>query len=284
MAETLTVTVDPSKGSAQPSLEEQAALVDQALKDQAAAQANGDKPATAGLPSDGGERPAWLDAKFKTPEDLAKAYTELSKKLGEKSGEDKPTDDKSGDEKPAVDDREEARKVAEDVSKKAGLDLAALSSKWAQNGSIDAADYEALEKAGYPKAQVDTFIRAQEMVLEGRVKSVHDSVGGQDSYNAMIEWAGDNLSKDEVSAFNRAVNSDDMNSITLAVKGLKARFDAEGGYEPSVQVKGGTGKPTGSSVYRSVAELDKDMADPRYWNDPAYRADVERKLSRSDIL
>ena len=46
-----------------------------------------------------------------------------------------------------------------------------------------------------------------------------------------------------------------------------------------------TGKAaeTKGDVYRSQAQLVKAMSDPRYDNDPAYRADVVEKLNRSDL-
>ena len=45
------------------------------------------------------------------------------------------------------------------------------------------------------------------------------------------------------------------------------------------------GKPAASSgqVFRSQAELVSAMSDPRYDNDPAYRADVISKLDQSDL-
>jgi len=45
------------------------------------------------------------------------------------------------------------------------------------------------------------------------------------------------------------------------------------------------GKPAGSSgqTFRSQAELVAAMGDPRYDNDPAYRADVVDKLNNSDL-
>jgi hypothetical protein len=45
------------------------------------------------------------------------------------------------------------------------------------------------------------------------------------------------------------------------------------------------GKPADSrgDVFRSQAQLIAAMSDPRYDNDPAYRADVVEKLERSDV-
>ena len=45
------------------------------------------------------------------------------------------------------------------------------------------------------------------------------------------------------------------------------------------------GKAPASSgeVFRSQAELVAAMGDPRYDNDPAYRADIVEKLNQSDL-
>ena len=45
------------------------------------------------------------------------------------------------------------------------------------------------------------------------------------------------------------------------------------------------GKPANNKgdLYRSQAELVRAMSDPRYDNDPAYRADVIAKLEQSDL-
>ena len=45
------------------------------------------------------------------------------------------------------------------------------------------------------------------------------------------------------------------------------------------------GKPAASSgdIFRSQAELVAAMGDPRYDNDPAYRADIVQKLEQSDL-
>lgn len=62
-----------------------------AQDDPAASAADGDAPEGApeegkdASPSDQPERPPWLPEKFKTPEDLAKSYRELEKKLSEYS-------------------------------------------------------------------------------------------------------------------------------------------------------------------------------------------------------
>ena len=45
-----------------------------------------------------------------------------------------------------------------------------------------------------------------------------------------------------------------------------------------------TGKqPVAGAAYRSMAEVVRDMSDPRYDRDEAYRMDVQNRLARSNI-
>ena len=275
MSETLQVSIDASKDVARPTLEEEAAKLDAN---------NGAAPA----PSDK-DRPALLNEKFKSPEDLAKAYEELEKKLGSKNEEtdaDEGADDNSDEEQdePVEGDQTEARKVADEAAKKAGLDLNALSQKYWESGALADTDYASLEKAGYPKNLVDQFIAGQEAVLNQRSQSVYSAVGGEENYSAMIQWAGDNLAPKEIAAFNKTVNGSDMGAIMFAVRGLKAQYDGQVGFEPSATVRGQTAPKSAPVSYKSLAEMQEDMASPKYQNDPAFRKMVEQKLARSDIF
>ena len=264
MGDTLSVSIDTSKDVAQPTLEEEAAKYTEAVPEE--------------------DRPDWLPEKFKSAEDLAKAYSELEKKLGTKP---EPVEEPQTEEKASEDTSEEEDQTPEDqareATEKAGLNFDKLSEKYWNQGALDDADYKALEKSGIPKAVVDQFIAGQEAILNTTKTQVLSTVGGEESYNEMTEWAADNFSKEEINAYNEAVNSGSLDMAMMAVKGLKARYEAEIGFEPKREIRGATAK-AGSSVYRSVAELESDMRDPRYKNDPAYRKDVERKLSRSDIF
>ena len=51
---------------------------------------NTEEQAQAELPQDQSDRPEWLPEKFKTPEDMSKAYSELEKKLGQAPKEEQP--------------------------------------------------------------------------------------------------------------------------------------------------------------------------------------------------
>ena len=98
----------------------------------------------------------------------------------------------------------------------------------------------------------------------------------------MLEWARENLSEEQINDFNAVTGTGNVAAIKFAVDSLANRWKSDVGYEaPLVTGKRATSKPSG---YRSHAELARDIADPRYNSDPAFRKDVEDKLARSGDL
>ena len=94
----------------------------------------------------------------------------------------------------------------------------------------------------------------------------------------MMAWAKDNLSKDEITAYNNVMNTRVVADCQLLVKGLKARMDASA--EPNLI----RGKQSSSQEqFDSIAQITAAMKDPRYEKDPAYRKEVEQKIGRSDV-
>jgi len=156
--------------------------------------------------------------------------------------------------------------------------LTKFADEFAAAGKLSDKSYAELEGLGLPKAYVDTYIAGQVAIAERAQQEVFSSVGGADSYRAMVEWAASNLAADEVNAYNAAVESGDRNQVMFAVRGLQARFQST--REPRTVV--GSGKQA-STGFRSSAEIVEAMRDPRYQKDPAYRADVERRLANSNI-
>lgn len=216
-------------------------------------------------------------------EALAKAYSELEKK---QSG--KKDDTTTEEEAPATNEGEGAKPdapaegdeaAARDEATKAGLDYDALSKEYAESGQLADGSYETLERAGIPRHLVDGYIRGQEAILTETKNSVFKEVGGEEAYDSMTTWAAENLQQNEITAYDKAVNSGDMNQITLAVKGLKARYAAAEGMEPTVTLGGSS--TSEAPVFKSWAQVTKAMNDPRYGKDPAYMAEVENKISRS---
>lgn len=214
------------------------------------------------------ERPEWLPEKFSSPEAMAKAYGELEARMSRGNTEQEQTDAPS---------ESEAREATEAV----GIDFDGLTQEYYDNEGLTQESYDKLSEAGIPRHIVDQFISGQEATAEMQRNSIIEEAGGDAEYSNMVNWAAENFSEDEVTAFNNTVTTGDPTSVRMAVAGLKARFESAQGNEPQRMV---SGEAASANVYRSNAELVQDMSDPRYHSDPAFRADVMKKLERSDIM
>jgi len=229
--------------------------------------------------------------KYKSAEDLEKAYLELQKKLGE--GSQLANDEGS---EPSEDDQEEASEAPEgevdpiDTSETVKLLEGATTEYYNNESGLTPETYEKLSQLSgkelldswiaYTKSQEQAL--AQQALNQADVDRVMTAVGGQNEYNQMLGWAKDNLNPAEVAAYDSVVNSNDPDAIYWAALGLKAKYTDSVGYEGK-QI---TGKrtPATNEVFRSHAELARAIRDPRYRDDPAYRLDIETKLARSGQL
>ena len=217
-------------------------------------------------------KPEGLPEKFKSVEDLAKSYQELEKKLGD--SQPKETEVSKEDTNSDLD-------IAEKAVETAGLNMDTLASEYAEKGELDEKSYEALEKAGIPKDYVNQFIEGQKAIADQQATSIKNMVGGAEAYTEMSNWAAENMSEEEKTAYNTAVNSKDLETAKLAVVGLKAKFERANGNEPNLLE--GKGTVSGEKGYASWAEVTRAMSDERYSKDPAYQAMVQEKLANSDL-
>ncbi len=219
-------------------------------------------------------KPEGLPEKFNSVEDLAKSYSELEKKLGDNKEAPK-------EEAPKTETKTSDLEIAEKAVESAGLNMDNLATEYNEKGELDTKSYEALEKAGIPKDYVNQFIEGQKAIADQQATSIKDMVGGADAYTEMSNWAAENMSEQEKTAYNTAVNSKDIETAKLAVVGLKAKFESANGNEPSLVE--GKGTITGQDGYKSWAEVTAAMGDDRYSKDPAYQAMVQEKLAKSDL-
>ena len=227
-----------------------------------------------------------LPEKFKSVEDLAKSYSELEKKLGEQTPQQEEVDPinatklKGEESKPEV-KSDNSLDIAENAVENAGLDFNTLAQEYADNGQLNETSYKALEDSGIPKEYVDQFIAGQKAIGEQQTNTVKSMVGGDEAYNEMATWAAGNMSEGEKKAYNTAVNSKDMDTVKLAVDGLRAKYESANGSEPNLTQ--GKATPTTEQGYKSWAEVTRAMSDDRYQKDPAYQAAVKDKLSKSEL-
>jgi len=77
------------------------------------------------------------------------------------------------------------------------------------------------------------------------------------------------------------MGSGNANAIYYAIQALQARFNDSVGSDG--QTLTGRGAADTDDSFKSQAELVAAMSDPRYDRDPAYRADLMRRLENSDV-
>lgn len=247
-----------------------------------------------------------LAGKYKNAEELEKAYLELQQKFsrGESSNQESESE--------AVEEEAESSSTQyfddgsvnydtvkefygdqlANVFQEAEIDPWEMDTHFKENGgTLTDEMYNRLNKAGFSDATIDAYlagIRVQ-MGLEEQatpelsdrdVATIKNIAGGEKAYNQMIQWASENLDSEDIDAFDDVINTGNKSAIRLAVKALMGQYEDAVGRDASLV----TGKqPTAGDAYRSMAEVVRDMQDPRYDQDDAYRMDVMRKLERSNL-
>lgn len=209
-----------------------------------------------------------LAGKYKSAEELEAAYIELQKKLGDSSDE---TPEEQPEEQPeegaSILDKlwEEARnnKVSEETIKE-----------------LSNSDPNELAKM-YLEYRSQSENQTKQVLSGEDVQELKGLAGGEEQYNQMLGWAGENLSQQEIEMYDSIMDQGDPAAAFFAVQALTYRYQDANGVEGNLVKGKAPTNPTGS--FRSQAELVQAMSDPRYDRDPAYRQDVIQKLERSNI-
>lgn len=228
------------------------------------------------------EQEGLLAGKYKNAQDLEKAYLSLQQKLGQQEEYDE-----EGEE--GYTEEEESDEEVLDASPAVSLINEASEEYYANGNSLSE---ETIEKFGSMSSQdlVNAYLEIQAAnpqaqqsyeMSDAQVNSVMNSAGGEQNYNSVIEWAAMNLPDKQVDAFDSVVDSGNPAAIGIAFQGLQSAYDEANGYEG--RMLQGKAPSSAGETYRSQAELVAAMGDPRYDNDPAYRADVIAKLEQSDL-
>ena len=89
--------------------------------------------------------------------------------------------------------------------------------------------------------------------------------------------------KGEINIDDKVAESNNVPAIKFAVEALNNRYKNSEGYEGQL-ITGKSPTNDGLKPYRSHAELVRDIGNPLYNSDPAFRQDVEKRLARSPEL
>ena len=220
--------------------------------------------------------------KFENAEELEKAYIELQKKLG--------SDEKEEGEEPEAEKPEEKEEPeVDETPAMAWIDSA--TKEWSENEGKLSDETMAKISEMSSKDLVEAYMKMQPAndpneteaaadLTDAEINTIQNSVGGEQAYNKMMAWAGQNMDQSKLDAFNSIINTASVDAVALAVSGMKAEYENAEGYEG--RMLSGKAPKTNQDVFRSQAELVRAIADPRYEKDEAYQQEVYQKLERSN--
>jgi len=230
------------------------------------------------------EQDTLLAGKYKTAEDLEKAYKELESKLGQQ--EDTETEQ--------AEPEAETETEPSPLSDNASVITAASDEYYANDGKLSPETLDKfkgmssedlvnayIEVTNNPEWQANAPTQVDD-ITDNQINEVKNAAGGEKAYNDMVQWAGQNLDAKTIATFDDIVAKGNIDAIKFAVQGLKSQYLNAVGFEGTMVQ--GKAPQTTKDVFRSQAELVAAMNDRRYDNDPAYRQDVIQKLERSDNL
>ena len=278
-----TTTFDPSEDRSDEQKAAEAAALEQGEK---IAQMQEEDRARKYEQSEAEEQsPDLIGGKFKSQDELLKAYEELQRKMS--SGETESSEEGGEapvEEAPEEEPEEEVEETG--VVADAAKYMHSLSEEVSKTGQLSEEAIErfsSMDTKDLIAAYMQYNAQATQAQMAGsELQAIRDSVGGDQAYTEMVTWAAQNLSESEINDFNAVTNSNEPAAIRFAVGSLHARYKENVGYEAPLVT--GRKAADGGKAFRSHAELSRAIADPRYATDPAYRQDVEARLARSTDL
>ena len=220
-----------------------------------------------------------LAGKYKSAEELEKAYKELEAKLGDQPEQAEPEPEAEPEPTTLSDNANIITSASDEYYQNDGKLSPETLQKFSNMSSQDLVNAY-LEVTKSPEWQAAPPSEVSD-ISDAQINQVKNAAGGDAAYQNMVQWAGANLDAKSIEAFDQIINTGSLDAINFAVKGLKSQYDAANGVEGTMVQ--GKAAPDRGDIFRSQAELVAAMSDRRYDNDPAYRQDVIEKLDRSDL-
>lgn len=252
-----------------------------------------------------------LAGKYKNAEELEKAYMELQQRFSKGDAEEESVEEEYEETAEESDEPYEYERYDEDgdvnfesvkeaygdklaeVFQESGIDPWEMNDHFMENdGTLTNEMYDQLNEAGFSDTIIDAYLgglRAQAgqadlveapILSDSEISEIKNLAGGDQGYEQVTQWASENLSEADVEAFDEVINTGNKAAVRFAVKALVSQFEDAMGRDADLV----TGKSTTKGApYRSMAEVVRDMQDPRYERDEAYRMDIMQKLERSNL-
>lgn len=236
--------------------------------------------------------------KFNSTEDLAKAYQELERKLGQPKEQADPDGSLS---QPQGYTAEQAVEVygSEAVEALAGkgIDLADLMWKADSGEDISTHFDDLAETFNVPRQVVENYVAkarpaapapSGDGLTESDAAELKAMVGGDEGFQQLSQWAANNLEAQELADYNAVVDSGNKAAIRWALKAMQAKVAGKAPAEPKLI---GSGRPpeAGQKFESKQQVLDamtkrNDKGQKLYEVDDAYRNRVREMLARSEVF
>lgn len=158
-----------------------------------------------------------------------------------------------------------------------GVDFNQAIKEYNEYGALSSKTMADLAQAGYPAEVIEGFIESRQNLESEFTNAVYNSAGGEQTYNKVIEWAQGNLSNKVLSSFNRAIDNNNLEAVTLMFEGMKAKMIAKQGTR-NPTIMGGGVTNGGYKGFSNKQEVVEAMSDPRYGTDPNYTRSVELRM------
>lgn len=247
-----------------------------------------------------------LAGKFKSTEELEKAYLEAQKLISQR-GQKAPEPEES---QPQL----TPEQYTPELGKQLYGDTVATAIEAAEINPLEMAEkvyagqdvssyVDALvEKGGLPRQVVETYLQgvapakanppgtpdsSAQGLTDADVSELKAMVGGDQQFQQLSQWAVANLDPQELADYNAAVDSGNKAAARFALKQLQVRAAGGGAQEP--KLIGG-----GSAIKADVFETDQQAVEARskrdksgrflYEADPKYRQWYDKTLSRSNVF
>lgn len=196
----------------------------------------------------------------------------------------KPDETPKPEETPKPDEAEK-KEGETPASVKDLFDKGVFDSEIGKEGKLSDGTLKVLEDAGIPREIIERVVKyevenaqREAATLEA---SLHTAAGGKEQFDSLIAWGKQALTAQEQAYFDEQFNGP---FAAQAVQLLAQKRGTPATPSADVPLHVGGGGGAGASVgFRSQKEMTDAMSDPRYWSDPAYHADVARRLAFSNF-
>lgn len=152
--------------------------------------------------------------------------------------------------------------------------------EFATTGALSEDSYKELEKFGFSKRDVDIYLNGQVEIARNFTKSLFEMVGGEESYNELVQWSSTNLDKTTIERYNEAVKTNDRETIKSIVEFAKFKKEVAGQQKP-VRLNGDAVTTNAFAPFKSKVEWQRAQTNPNYGRDMKYTNMVDNRYLAS---